>query len=92
MIKSGYVAGDNEGYSCNIPTHFRCVFSYEQQPLGLCKHLSVSVGKDKKLPHPTVIEMIMKEFGFKGGIQDQLSVWLEPQENPYAVNVLGKNE
>ena len=33
--------------------------------------------------------MIMPEFGFQGKIQDQVNVWLEPKENPIAVNILG---
>jgi hypothetical protein len=62
-------------------------FSFEQQPAGMCRHLSVSVRWKGKLPHPEAVEMIAKAFGFTEfptGI-----TWLEEFEpGHHAVNVV----
>lgn len=45
---------------------YRAAFSIEQQPAGLCTHLSVSVfGRAKKgmMPSPHAVAMIAEEFG-----------------------------
>ena len=35
--------GDNPDFACVIPVGYRCVYSLEEQPLGVCRHLSISV-------------------------------------------------
>jgi hypothetical protein len=77
--------GDNKHHACYLISGFKVVYSIEEQPVGLCRHLSVSVDFDGKLPSIPAVEAIMKEFGFTGDIMDCLNVWVE---NDKAVNVL----
>ena len=49
-----------------LPGGYRAAYSVEQQPPGLCSHLSVSVvGRAKKgaCPSPEAVQMIAEEFG-----------------------------
>jgi hypothetical protein len=49
-----------------LPGGYRASYSVEQQPPGLCSHLSVSVfGRAKKgaCPSPEAVQMIAEEFG-----------------------------
>lgn len=50
-----------------IPIGYLAAISFEEQPAGLVRHLSVSVDASKqgKMPSPEAVEMIAKEFGFK---------------------------
>lgn len=89
MIEKGFTVGDNAQYVCYLQTKYRCAFSFELQPCGWCRHLSVSVDNPGKLPAIPAVELIMEEFGFEGDIHNQIHVWMEPPEDPYAVNVLG---
>lgn len=72
-----------------LPGNFRASYSVEDQPAGLCAHLSISVeGRRRKgmMPHPEAVKMIAEEFGmpFPG---DKL--WLEEYEpGEHAVNLL----
>jgi len=70
--------GDSEEYTVRIPNGIKAVFSIEEQakPIGLCKHLSVSINLDGRTPHPGVVTMIMQEFGFKNDL-DRCIVWNE---------------
>lgn len=65
--------------------------SYEEQPVGICLHLSIAVPHSPpgKLPHPAVVEMIAKAFGFiKLPIQQGL-IWIEEYEpGRSAVNIV----
>jgi len=79
--------GDNDNYVCYLPVGFRVVYSIEEHPLGWCRHLSVSVDTVGKMPSIPAVEMIMREFGFTGTINDQLNVWVEKER---AINVLQK--
>lgn len=56
--------------------------SFEEQPAGICKHLSVAVPHSRpgKLPHPAVVEMIAKAFGFSGLPIKNGTVWIEEYE------------
>lgn len=45
----------------NIPDGFRLNVSFEQQPAGICLHLSISVNARNRGPHPAAIEMIVQE-------------------------------
>jgi len=66
------VAGDlvpaedhNARFTIEIPEGFRVTFTFEHQPGGLCRHMSVSVTNARgRLPHPAVVAALMREFGF----------------------------
>ena len=63
--------GDDPRHACLIPEGYRCVYSVEDHPVGLCRHLSVSVldpDPARPLPSPEAITMLMTEFGFVGSL------------------------
>jgi len=87
--------GDMEGYQLSVGD-FRCVLTVEEQPFGMCRHLSVSVNDDGEAPDPTIVLLFMKGFGFKSESLDKVEgLWLEPiptKDCPkkIAVNILEK--
>jgi hypothetical protein len=75
-----------------IPFGFRAAVSFEDQPAGMCLHLSISAERaDPKLV-PTVPSLIMiaREFGIDfEAAQEQGLVWLEEYEpGRHAVNLV----
>ena len=87
-----YAIGNDASYSVIIPMGYRCVFSIEDQPIGWCRHLSVSVENpdpETPLPSPESIVVLMREFGFRGSLVGTLvgRVWIEEQR---AINVVEK--
>lgn len=72
-----------------IGTHL-CAISFEEQPAGLCRHLSVSVKKHGRLPNEIAMKMLAEEFGFTSGWPPSRGrVWLEEFEpGHHAVNVI----
>jgi hypothetical protein len=71
-----------------LGTH-RIAFSFEHQPIGLCRHLSVSVPMPGRAPLPEVVAIIAKEFGFSEFPPSLGRVWLEEFEPGHmAVNVV----
>lgn len=86
-------AGDLDGkHVLEIPVGYRVVFSMEQQPAGLCRHMSVSVDFPGKLPSVPSVIMLMKEFGFDHPLDDDFphhgKVWMEEGGYGTAINVL----
>lgn len=69
-LSGEWAAGDDPNYACYVEQGYRIVYSIEQQPSGWYRHLSVSVDDSEKYPNPVAVEMLMKEFGYKGGIKD----------------------
>jgi hypothetical protein len=66
----------------------RACISFEQQPSGLVRHLSVSVPTPGRLPNPVMVEFLCKQFGFRSA-PPVAKFWLEefdPGHN--AVNVI----
>lgn len=57
-----------------IPADYRVVFSIEEQrePIGLSRHLSVSVSREDRAPRPESIQIIAKELGFRNNIVEIL--------------------
>lgn len=87
QLKSGsIIVGNIQGYVCKMTDGFRIVFSYEHQPIGWCKHISISIPSSEKVPSIPAVEMIIKEFGFTESINDQENVWME--EEVRAINVI----
>jgi hypothetical protein len=46
-----------------LPIGYRLAISYEQQPAGLCLHISLSVDKPKLLPNPHAVKMVLQACG-----------------------------
>ena len=72
-----------------VLSSYHIYFSFEEQPIGLLRHISVSVKKRGKTPHPIAMEMIAKEFGFSGVPPMRPGrIWLEEFEpGHHAVNI-----
>lgn len=69
--------------------HFTAGISFEEQPDGIFKHLSISVGDGRLLPNVRAVAMLCEEFGFKDFPPAEGGIWVEEFEPKcYAVNVL----
>lgn len=64
--------GDVKGHCCCLFDGFRIVFTIEEQPIGWCHHLSISVNSknNNKLPNVEAVNLIMKEFGIQKSLED----------------------
>lgn len=72
-----------------IPVGFLAAISFEQQPDGLTRHLSVSVEREGKLPSPQAVKMIAEEFGFQFNRMLPGRLWIEEFEpGKRAVNLV----
>lgn len=69
--------GDEPGFKCIIPNGYCVVYSIEDQPAGLCHHLSISVDDPEKLPSVPAVENLMAELGLSPDINNCLSLWIE---------------
>jgi hypothetical protein len=73
-----------------FPGGYRAAYSIEEQPAGLCSHLSISVmgrAEKGKTPSPEAIKMIAEAFGVP--FPDGANVWLEEFDpGEYAVNIV----
>jgi hypothetical protein len=70
---------------------YRAAFSFENQPGGLCRHLSVSSPHAGKVPIPEVMGIIAVAFGFSGWplLKREGMVWTEEfLPGHMAINVL----
>jgi hypothetical protein len=73
-----------------LPVDYRVTYTHEQQPhAGLCHHISISVNRPKKMPHPEAVGMILSEFGMRPLDDTPNGVWIE-DINPLtkAINVV----
>ena len=83
-------------YTIDIPMDFRVTFTHEKQPIGLCRHIAISVSD--KLPNPYIVIEICKEFGMgdlqflvnqKENNSAIMKIWLEKFDNGMStVNIL----
>jgi len=79
--------GDDRRYVCSIPRGFRVVYSIEDQAIGLCRHISISLGDSKSLPSKAVINEIISRFGFEGDMDD-CYIWVEELRITTAINLI----
>jgi hypothetical protein len=72
-----------------LPTDFLVTFSIETgHGAGTCRHMSMSVGRPDRVPHPAAVWMVAEELGFVGGL-DQCMHYIEQLEgHGEAVNVI----
>lgn len=73
---------------------YHVAVSFEHQPAGLFRHLSVSSHSRGKVPGLEVIAMLVEEFGFSGWPLKRASrIWMEEYERKrHAVNVIELEE
>jgi len=72
-----------------IPLAFMVTFSIEHgHPCGTCRHMSMSVQREGRVPNEQAVWWVAQEFGFWGSLT-RCTIWLE-QLRGYgqAVNVL----
>lgn len=70
-----------------LPGGYRASISFEQQPIGLCRHLSVSVDTPGRVPNMLAVGMIAEAFGFVAGMDRK--IWVEEFDpGHHAVNVV----
>ena len=73
-------AGERKEFVIFLPIGFRIVYSLEEHPMGLMKHLSISVEAAGRYPSIEAVIMILKEFGFNSKIGDKNSKIYEEKE------------
>jgi hypothetical protein len=76
-----------------IPNGYRASISFEEQPDGLCKHLSVSVDDAPGMfPNEPAVRMIAEEFGLHGMQNEDwggAKLWIEEWESGcFAINLV----
>lgn len=81
-------AGDRPEHTLFIPEGFKVVFSIEEQKPGKCRHLSVSVDKEGKLPSVGHVTFLMNILGFQKPMCDCIICLEEIAENHHAVSVM----
>jgi hypothetical protein len=87
--KPGFARPASE--AVEIPFGYRAAFSIEEQPIGLCDHLSVSVDDPARLPSPEAVKLIAEAFGMP--FNELVTLWLEEFEPGHrAVNVITRRE
>lgn len=75
-----------EPVSLTIPVGFDVALSFEEQPHGMCMHISISVDDATLLPNPIAIEMILKLYGLTPPFD---LVWEEEfQPGHFAINIV----
>ena len=83
------IAGDQKEFTM-IAGDFRIVYTHEDQPIGMCRHISVSVYSNPSIkPSDEAMSFICKEFGFINELTDMPN-WIEKfgPGSEYAINVL----
>lgn len=61
-------------FTIEIPRGFTVTYTIEEQPIGLCRHISVSVDTPGRLPNSHALAWLLEAFGFmcvKGGEPNQ---------------------
>ena len=59
-----------------LPVGYHVAYSHERQPIGVCHHISISVDRAGKVPHPAAVEMILGEFGM-APMGQSVCLWIE---------------
>ena len=68
---------------------YRVAFSFEEQPAGLFRHVSVSSANPKALPRPQVMAMVCNAFGFSDQLvimfYEERTMMFGPEKAPFRV-------
>jgi hypothetical protein len=70
MNKQREPPGNDPNHVVHIPIGYKVVFTMDNQNIGICKHISISVDRPDKLPNPIVVENILQEFGIWTPLED----------------------
>lgn len=73
-----------------IPFAYLVTFSIEHgHPCGPCRHMSMSVHREGRIPNPIGVWMIAQEFGFWGALTNCEAIWEEDlQGHGKAINIV----
>jgi len=82
--------GDNPDYFMHIHDGYRVVFSIEEQSIGLCNHISVSIDEKNKPPNYYAAKEILKLFNMSLEKRHKPYVWEEKIDKIIAMNILQK--
>jgi hypothetical protein len=74
-----------------LPVGYRVSISVEEQPAGMCLHLSMSSSARGKVPHPDAVRMVLDVIGIERSLPYR--TWIEEflvdgKPGGHAVNVL----
>lgn len=74
-----------------LPVGYRVAISFEEQPAGMCLHLSMSSSARGNVPHPDAVIMVLQAIGID--LNDCARSWIEEFEidgkpGGHAVNVV----
>lgn len=87
--------GGPSGVPVAIPRGYLAAFSFEDQPAGLCRHLSISVDTPGSMPSLPAVTMIAKAFGMEFPFTQQRpgNLWLEEFEpGQQAINIVQREK
>lgn len=76
-----------EEFTCFIPIGFKCVFTLDQQPHFLARHLRVSVDVEGHWPSHEAVDLLAKEFGFQHPVASEKVIGYTEDESR-TVNIL----
>ena len=91
QVKLGHgpAVGDREGFYVLVEGGMKVVFSIEQTLRGgWVRHGSFSVAQAGRLPHPSMVEELLKLLGFEGGMEAGYMYFEDIGEGHQAVNVV----
>lgn len=86
LMNGAPAPGDDLRHCCYFFDGFKAVFTIEEQPMGWCRHLSISVAAIDKMPSIEAVKMIMREFGIVAQLED-CCVYVE-DSSPKAINII----
>jgi hypothetical protein len=75
-------------FTCYLPVDYKVVYTIEaalsaanwNEAHGMCRHLSMSIGRREKTPHPAVCQEVMNELGFVNTLDSgKCYVWIEKE-------------
>ena len=67
--KIAIIPEDCTDYQIELPMGYRIIYTVEEHPMGLCRHISMS--HEYKIPKITDVLTILDNFGFYTKLQDK---------------------
>jgi hypothetical protein len=87
--RPGSEAIANRAENVLIPRGYRAAISFEEQPAGLMRHLSVSVDTKGNMPSAAAVDMLLEEFGFDIIAKRTSRLWVEEFDPGHeAINIV----
>jgi hypothetical protein len=89
-VKKAHHMAQMTRQTVKIPLAYMVTFSIEHgHPCGPCRHMSMSVNREGRLPNEIGLWMIAQEFGFWGDLRDCDAIFPEDlQGHGHAINIV----